>query len=72
MRTLTLTTTTTTSISKQKIPSPTLSSSAKRNYRRRDDIDDSVSPEAARLERKLYGRRYKIVSNVYTRLLETL
>lgn len=51
---------------------PTLSTSSKRNYRQQDDIDNNINSDVTLLKRKLYGRRYKIASNIYLRLLTRL
>ena len=52
-------------------PLPTLSFSATRNYKRREDYvnDDHNLLE---IEQKLYGQRFKKAYNVYYRLLQTL
>mmetsp|Transcript_25806 Transcript_25806/g.29960 ORF Transcript_25806/g.29960 Transcript_25806/m.29960 type:complete len:533 (+) Transcript_25806:165-1763(+) len=50
-------------------PSPTLSLSSKRNYKRRDDFVDNLE---LKLEQRLYGSRFKVAFNLYLRLLETI
>jgi hypothetical protein len=48
---------------------PTLSLSATRNYKRKEDI---INNELIEIEQRLYGHRFKKAYAVYVRLLETL
>ncbi len=64
------------------MPTPPLSLSASRNYKRRDDYammnngssndDDDDNYRLIKMEQKLYGKRFKASQRVYIRLLETL
>jgi len=58
------------SVLKPKWPAPSLSSSATRNYIRKEDT--LLSDTQRKLEQKLYGKRFKHAWKVYIRLLEAL